>query len=55
MIETYAKVTSGVKISNIFAVERRNETERFNARFANLSKQLLWYGSKTSNYMAILA
>lgn len=33
MVEAYIKVTSEVKISNIFAIERKDESERFKYRF----------------------
>ena len=54
MVDAYIKVTSAVKVSNIFAVERKFETERLYSRFSDLSKLLLWHGSKISNLMAIL-
>ena len=42
-------------IKNVFALERKGETERF-SQWNNLkNRMLLWHGSKISNFMGILA
>ncbi|KAI6190030.1 Poly [ADP-ribose] polymerase [Aphelenchoides bicaudatus] len=44
-----------VKIKQIFKVERKDEAERYK-KYKNLhNKQLLWHGSRTSNFAGILS
>eukprot|EP00727_Mastigamoeba_balamuthi_P006262 m51a1_g2255 putative polyADP-ribosyltransferase (945) ;mRNA; r:312365-315852 len=43
------------KIDDIFAVEREGETARFEAWKENPNRQLLWHGSRLTNYVGILS
>ncbi|CAK74015.1 unnamed protein product (macronuclear) [Paramecium tetraurelia] len=54
LIVQYINASHQAKISNIFAVERRGDAERFehNKEYKRL---LLWHGSKISNFMGILS
>ncbi|RAL13116.1 putative poly(ADP)-ribose polymerase PARP [Aspergillus homomorphus CBS 101889] len=49
----------GLKVINIFRIERQGETERFNSsRFAkikNSDRRLLWHGSRSTNFGGILS
>ncbi|CAD8092465.1 unnamed protein product [Paramecium sonneborni] len=54
LIHQYINQSSSPKISNIFAIERRGEAERFEIN-KQYNRLLLWHGSKISNFMGILA
>ncbi|CAD8087427.1 unnamed protein product [Paramecium primaurelia] len=54
LIKQYINQSSTPKISNIFAIERRGEAERFEIN-KQYNRLLLWHGSKISNFMGILA
>ncbi|CAK85722.1 unnamed protein product (macronuclear) [Paramecium tetraurelia] len=54
LIQQYINQSSTPKISNIFAIERRGEAERFESN-KQYNRLLLWHGSKISNFMGILA
>ncbi|CAD8085273.1 unnamed protein product [Paramecium sonneborni] len=54
LINQYINQSQQAKISNIFAVERRGEAERFEHN-KQYKRMLLWHGSKISNFMGILA
>lgn len=57
MIETYVKNTSkGYKLNIVdaFEVEREGEKERFNPEKLG-NRQLLWHGSRFSNFVGILS
>jgi hypothetical protein len=58
MIKTFISRSKNIKkgfLTNIFAIERRGEAERYEPlkKFGN--RMLLWHGSKVSNYMGILS
>lgn len=61
-IENYLKTTHAathhqyaLKLKELFKVQRENEDERF-AKWKNLSnQQLLWHGSRTTNFAGILS
>ncbi|CAK63631.1 unnamed protein product (macronuclear) [Paramecium tetraurelia] len=54
LIVQYINQSQQAKVSNIFAVERRGEAERFEHNKQH-NRMLLWHGSKISNFMGILA
>ncbi|CAD8079248.1 unnamed protein product [Paramecium primaurelia] len=54
LIDQYINQSATPKISNIFAIERRGEAERFEIN-KQYNRLLLWHGSKISNFMGILA
>lgn len=54
-VAAYALRSDTIKISNIFAIERRGEAQRFEQHKQFGNRMLLWHGSKISNYMGILA
>ncbi|CAD8137177.1 unnamed protein product [Paramecium octaurelia] len=54
MIKTYMGKTQTVKISNIFAIERKGEAKKFE-QFNNGPRMLLWHGSKISNFISLMA
>lgn len=68
MILNYAKNTSActhnfkIKVTNIYAVDRNGENNRFNEKMANgftpsqmHNRQLLWHGSRLANFVGILS
>lgn len=45
-----------VHIEDVFTVERAGETTRYEANYGKLhNKQMLWHGSRTTNFMGILS
>ena len=42
------------KINNIFAIERKGESSRFQQWSQNTNKRLLWHGTRTENIISIL-
>ncbi|CAD8047889.1 unnamed protein product [Paramecium primaurelia] len=54
MIQTYMGKTQSLKISNIFAIERKGEAKKFE-QFNNAPRILLWHGSKISNFISLMA
>ena len=62
MIEKYAKNTHAkthadykLKINNVYVVDRKKETKKYRP-FSNFeNRQLLWHGSRVTNYGGILS
>ena len=57
MTNTHAATHSNytLKLENVFAVRRKGEKKRYNAKSGSLhNKRLLWHGSRLSNWVGIL-
>ena len=61
MIHKYMKQTKGsthshnLQIKQIYEIDRRNEIELFNKNKSIGNRQLLWHGSRLSNFVGILS
>jgi len=62
MLQTYVKNTHGathgtytLEIEDAFVIEREGEDARFKPFEADANRQLLWHGSRLSNYVGILS
>eukprot|EP01106_Pelomyxa_sp_JSP_P014176 TRINITY_DN4438_c0_g1_i4.p1 TRINITY_DN4438_c0_g1~~TRINITY_DN4438_c0_g1_i4.p1 ORF type:complete len:591 (-),score=190.34 TRINITY_DN4438_c0_g1_i4:250-1878(-) len=47
--------TWGFKVDDIFEIERQGEKDRYKPWSANANRQLLWHGSRLTNYVGILS
>lgn len=63
LVEEYARNTTGATHNNytlhvetVFKVDRKEESKRYEAHSASIgNKQMLWHGSRTTNYVGILS
>ena len=59
LLETYVKQSqekgSRIKLLDVLEVEREGETERFVPHSDDANRQLLWHGSRLTNYVGILS